>query len=49
MHLAIAPELLGRCEPLFAGLDLRALGYACTRTVATDAATHVIIKRDTTP
>jgi dihydrofolate reductase len=49
MHLAIAPVLLGRGEPLFAGLDLRALGYACSRTVATDAATHVIIERTATP
>ena len=30
LHLALRPVLLGAGEPLFAGLDLRALGYACT-------------------
>jgi dihydrofolate reductase len=45
MHLAMAPVLLGRGEPLFAGLDLPALGYACTRQVATSGATHVLIGR----
>src|SRR4051794_36550581 len=27
IHLAVAPVVLGRGEPLFSGLDLRALGY----------------------
>lgn len=45
LHLAIAPVLLGRGEPLFNGLDLPALGYACTRQVATNRATHVMIER----
>lgn len=31
LHLAISPVFLGRGEALFAGLDLRALGYRCTR------------------
>src|SRR5436309_16054575 len=30
MHLAIAPNLLGRGEALLAGIDLAALGYRCT-------------------
>ncbi len=45
MHIAMAPVLLGTGEPLFAGLDLPALGYRCTGTTATPAATHVLIAR----
>lgn len=45
MHVAQSPVLLGRGENLFAGLDLRALGYACTDHVPTAAATHLIIKK----
>ncbi|MCM5681850.1 dihydrofolate reductase family protein [Schlegelella sp. S2-27] len=44
-HLAIAPVLLGTGEPLFAGLDLRTLGYACTEHVAGEKATHVVFTR----
>ncbi len=45
LHLAISPVLLGRGEHLFEGLDLRALGYTCVRTVASEAATHVVLQR----
>ncbi len=45
MHVAIAPILLGSGEALFAGMDLPALGYACTEHVATAAATHVVLTR----
>jgi len=45
MHLAIAPILLGRGEPLFAGLDLPALGYEVTEHVPSEAATHVVLTR----
>ena len=45
MHLAIAPVLLGSGERLFEGVDLRALGYACTRHVASAQATHVVLSR----
>jgi dihydrofolate reductase len=45
MHLAVAPVLLGKGENLFAGIDLPALGYALADRVATEAATHLIIKR----
>lgn len=45
MHFAIAPIVLGRGEPLFAGLDLRALGYECVQFAAAEKATHVILQR----
>lgn len=45
MHLVISPTLLGRGEPLFAGLDLTALGFRCTQHVATSRAMHVLLAR----
>ncbi len=45
LHLAIAPVLLGRGESLFEGLDLRALGYECVEFVASQKATHVVLRR----
>src|SRR5436190_1448042 len=45
MHVAIAPNLLRSGEAPFAGMDLPALGYACTEHVATPAATHVVLTR----
>lgn len=45
MHVAISPVLLGRGEPLWAGLDLPALGYAVDQTVAGEGATHLVIRR----
>ena len=45
LHIAISPVLLGRGEPLFAGLDLRALGYRCVEFVASAKATHVVLRR----
>ena len=46
LHIAISPVLLGRGEALFAGLDLPALGYQCVKTVASEKATHVVLRRD---
>jgi dihydrofolate reductase len=43
LHLAIIPIVLGRGERLFT--DGLADGYTCTRMVASDAATHVILSR----
>ena len=45
IHLAVAPVLLGRGEPLFSGLDLRALGYRTVEHVPTDRATHIVLAR----
>jgi dihydrofolate reductase len=45
LHIAIAPVLLGRGERLFEGVDLRALGYECVETAASEKATHVILRR----
>jgi dihydrofolate reductase len=45
MHLAIAPVLLGRGEPLLTGLDLRTLGYGCERFAASERAAHVVLRR----
>ena len=46
LHVAFSPILLGGGENLFEGLDLPALGYRVTETVATEAATHVFIARE---
>ena len=45
MHLAIAPVVLGRGEALFDGIDLPMLGFRVTEHVATEHATHVVLKR----
>jgi dihydrofolate reductase len=45
LHLAIAPVLLGAGEHLLAGLDLPALGYACTEHVPGANATHVVLTK----
>jgi dihydrofolate reductase len=45
MHIAISPVLLGSGERLFEGVNLPALGYACTRHQNTSLATHVVFTR----
>jgi dihydrofolate reductase len=45
MHLAIRPVLLGSGEHLLRDLDLRALGYECTKHVAGERAMHVFIHK----
>ncbi|HRP86968.1 MAG TPA: dihydrofolate reductase family protein [Gammaproteobacteria bacterium] len=44
LHIAIAPMLLGRGESLWEGLDLPALGYTCVECVASEKATHVVLR-----
>lgn len=45
MHVPVSPILLGSGEHLLAGLDLPALGYRCTESVAGAKAMHYIIAR----
>jgi dihydrofolate reductase len=45
LHLALRPVLLGAGEPLFAGLDVRELGYECAKQVTGERATHFILRR----
>lgn len=45
LHLAQRPILMGSGEHLFHGIDLQALGYACTEHVAGERATHVFVRR----
>ena len=45
MHFAIAPILLGGGERLFERVDLRALGYECVQFVASERATHAVLRR----
>jgi len=44
LHIAIAPVLLGRGEQLFKEVDLRALDYECVQFVASEKATHVVLR-----
>jgi dihydrofolate reductase len=44
LHIAISPVLLGTGEPLFEGVDLRALGYRCVEFVASEKASHVVLR-----
>lgn len=45
LHLAVRPVLLGSGESLFQGIDWRALGYECSKSVAGERATHVFLQR----
>jgi dihydrofolate reductase len=45
MHLVLRPVLLGEGEPLFSGLDLRSLGYACTDSVPGERGIHITITK----
>jgi dihydrofolate reductase len=45
LHLAARPILLGSGENLFAGIDMAALGYRCTKHVSTDLATHIVLAK----
>ena len=45
LHVAVSPVLLGAGEPLWAGLDLRELGYKVAEVTPGERATHVFIRR----
>jgi dihydrofolate reductase len=45
MHLAVSPMLLGAGEHLLADIDLLALGYTCTKWVASAKAAHYTIAK----
>src|SRR3954453_16021976 len=45
IHLALRPVVLGSGESLLADLNLRELGYDCSRYVAGERAPHVFIRR----
>src|SRR5450755_139392 len=45
IHLALTPALLGSGEPLLAGIDLRELGFECTKHVGTANAMHVVLSK----
>ena len=45
LHLVSAPVLLGEGEPLFQGLDLRALGFSVTGRETSEIATHIILEK----
>lgn len=45
MHLAIVPKPLGGGEALLAGLNLPALGFACSEHVTTPAVLHVVLTK----
>lgn len=45
MHVVLRPVVLGCGESLLAGLDLRELGYECTRYMTGERALHVFIGR----
>ena len=52
LHLAMSPVVLGQGEHLLGGLDLRALGYACTRHVHVAGgrtAAHVFLQKREEP
>ncbi|HEV8502845.1 MAG TPA: dihydrofolate reductase family protein [Casimicrobiaceae bacterium] len=45
LRLAVRPVVLGAGEHLMQGIDLRALGYECTESVAGERATHVTLRK----
>jgi dihydrofolate reductase len=45
MHLAVSPIVLGSGEHLLSDIDLPALGYTCTKWVASTKATHYTIAK----
>ncbi|MEP6786916.1 MAG: dihydrofolate reductase family protein [Acidobacteriota bacterium] len=46
LHLVLRPVILGKGEPLFAGLDLRELGYKVDKWVPGERAIHTFLKKE---
>ena len=44
LHIAISPVLLGAGERLFEGVNLTDLRYECVKFVASEKATHVVLR-----
>ena len=49
LHLALSPVLLGEGEHLFSGINWHKLGYAPSKIVHGEAATHLFIRRTSHP
>ena len=45
LHLALSPVFMGAGEHLFSGINWYELGYAPSRTVHGERATHIFIER----
>jgi len=45
IHLALSPIFFGKGEHLFAGIDMRAMGYECAERVAGERATHITLRK----
>jgi dihydrofolate reductase len=45
MHLVQSPVVLGRGEPLLAGIDLSAQGFTVAEHAAAEKAQHVVLRR----
>jgi dihydrofolate reductase len=45
MHIVMSPVLLGKGEPLFAGIDLKAIGFECADYVPTARAAHMVFRK----
>jgi dihydrofolate reductase len=45
LHFAVSPVVLGRGEPMFAGIDLPGLGFRVSERVPTEQAMHVVLTR----
>jgi dihydrofolate reductase len=45
LHLVVRPILLGAGEHLFNGIDTRALGYECVKSIAGERGTHMLLRK----
>ena len=45
LHLAVRPVLLGTGENLWHDMDMHAMGYECTNSIAGERATHVFLRK----